>query len=294
MLEIVYLLHKDYGRIEDAVLFFSRAKKLLSSFKENIRFTCLMKGFSTDSVLDDRHGFYTVNVPNVGRDVYSYLYYSQITESDFLIFFNTASALHSSEFILSGYEQLKKDNCGAFAATASYGSIVNSKYFLKQARYSWIRSISNEIPKYALAYAAEVALAVLGYIPVPHLRTNAFGISRLKLNAIISGWNRLPTTRLESLFFESGNRGLSGVLSRASEALIVVDKYGNDFDQRDWLRSKTYCCFAQCCLAVSDNRTDEYDHADSLEKQKLFVGAWCNHDEFDHIFSDEGLLKSVL
>lgn len=280
MLEIVYLLHADYGTESDAISFFSNVGALIKGLKTEVRFTCLAKGFPVDGISDLKNGFNVVHVPNVGRDIYSYILFSKTAKSDYLIFFNTSSELHSGDFLSSAFDLLRRENCGAVAATGSLGSIMNSKYFSTLARLNWPQSIVSEVPKSFIARVFEWGIPALGYRSVPHLRTNAFGISKTKLDALSKRLKKLPISRFDSLCFESGMTGMSGLLRKAGQTLHVVDKFGGDYKEDGWLSSKTYCSYSQDCLAVSDNRTEEYRKADIIMKRKLFIGAWCNSEYF--------------
>jgi len=281
LLEIVYLLHADYGKLSDAISFFSKVSSLTRDLRTEISFTCLAKGFLNDEFGTVNTDFTIVHVPNIGRDIYSYMYISTKSRSDFLMFFNTSSKVCSVDFFSSAMEQLGRHNCGAISATGSSGSIISNKYFLDLARLTESQSFLVGASKSLLARVGEFGVRACGYRPVPHLRTNAFGISREKFTSLIKMVQKVPKSRFESLRFESGEMGMSSLLRRNGQSILVMDKFGQDYNVNRWLSSRTYCSHGQSSLAVTDNRTAEYHEGDLHMKRKLFIGAWCNTDYFD-------------
>ena len=281
MLEIVYLLHADYGKPSDAISFFSNVSSLTKNLQAEISFTCLAKGFSNGEFGAVNTDFNIVHVPNIGRDIYSYMYISTKSRSDFLMFFNTSSKVCSVDFFSSALEQLGRHNCGAISATGSSASIISSKYFSNLATLTESQSFLVGVSKSLLAGVGEFGARVYGYRPVTHLRTNAFGISREKFTSLINMLRKVPKSRFESLCFESGETGMSSLLRRNGQSILVMDKFGQDYNVNCWLSSRTYCSHGQSGLAVKDNRTAEYHEGDLNMKRKLFIGAWCNTDYFD-------------
>jgi hypothetical protein len=107
--------------------------------------------------------------------------------------------------------------------------------------------------------------------PNPHLRTNAFMLSReLMLSA---HWPEIAT-KSRAWELESGNNGLTRhAWSRGLEAR-VVGRDGTAYRPHEWPSSATFRSGGQANLLVADNRTREWDEAGAAQRAKLSRLAW--------------------
>lgn len=292
-IEIIYLLHRNYGRFSNAIYFFESLNFNSLKKKFNIQFVCLMKGWSiseVESVCCD--SFRVVHVPNVGRDIYSYYHYAKYkTQSKFLFFFNTSSKILSEEFINTALLNLSLNKISILGATGSFAAPINSYYFetINTKQYSATDILLNCFKKMVSRFV-ELIFKFMGIIFIPHLRTNAFSIRRdlfLKSFEYFKIGNP-PKLKIFSLLYESSARGLTGYIKSIGGDILVVDKNGHLFESNKWIYSATYCSFGQVNLGVSDNRTTEYELASLPKKHKLYMGAWC---KTFNVLSDENIRK---
>jgi hypothetical protein len=107
--------------------------------------------------------------------------------------------------------------------------------------------------------------------PNAHLRTNGFALSREL--ALSLDW---PPTRskLDAWRLESGKRSITRqVLERGLQALVVGCD-GAAYPPERWPRSATFRGGDQSNLLISDNRTQEYDQADTARRRRLSAMTW--------------------
>lgn len=107
--------------------------------------------------------------------------------------------------------------------------------------------------------------------PAPHLRTNAFMISKkvmldLKVERI--------RNKRQAYFFEGGNQSLTNQIRRMGLKVVVVGADDRAFEPEEWHLSETLWQGEQRNLLVADNQTRDY--ADGSTRQRLFLSrfAW--------------------
>lgn len=277
--DIVFLLHAQYGTLKDFEVFARRVKRSTRSIKCELRIIMLLKGFSKSKHIRSEQADNIVFAPNVGRDLYSYIFYTKISTADFIFYFNTSSKLISDHFFRSGLNILLSEKCGAVSATGSYAGLVNPHYFIELASCNRISPIK-AFTKFLITFVQKIGLSFMGYNSIPHLRTNAFGCSKQFICDAKKYFGNELKTRLQSLMFESGDRGLSGYATKMGFGLYVIDKNGTSYKMENWLESCTYAVSDQTNLAVKDNRTDEYCNASSTERLKLYVATWMESPSY--------------
>lgn len=279
VVEVVYLLHRDYGEIDDFYKFRNSITSSKAITGVNLSVILLLKGLRKEDIVGRIHE-QTIEVPNKGRDIYSYYLHAAKSKADFVFYFNTSSVITSKNYISDCLSILLSKDCGMVSATASKGGLADTKYHCLIAKNSG-RNKHLYLIKSAVVTCQKIILRLMGYQPSIHLRTNAFGCSRKLLLEIFGKPYQVPKTRLKSLFFESGKRGLSGQILSRGLKLYVIDRNGQAYDENGWMKSETYAYGSQINLAVEDNRTIEYDNANHRDKYKLYVGAWGNSHEFN-------------
>jgi hypothetical protein len=114
--------------------------------------------------------------------------------------------------------------------------------------------------------------------PNPHLRSNAFAISREL--ALSLEWPA-PVGKLEAWRLESGNRGITRQVLQGGLQALVVGRDGVSYPPERWHASRTYCSGAQDNLMVSDNRTREFEDAGSRRRLALELMTWGSLLESD-------------
>lgn len=129
--DIVYLLHGEYGDILSAVKFFSKIDIEVLKKDMQVNLICLVKGgVCTKDVKKELKNINVIFIPNTGRDIYSYYFYAiNISKADYLFYFNTGSTILSPNFLVTCLKHMSMNSCNVYGATGSYGALVDSNYF---------------------------------------------------------------------------------------------------------------------------------------------------------------------
>lgn len=107
--------------------------------------------------------------------------------------------------------------------------------------------------------------------PNPHLRTNGFMLERELLFEL--DWPALDS-KPAAWALESGKRSLSRQVWERDLDVLVVGRDGVAYPRERWRESATFRSDAQRNLLIADNRTLQYDRADTAMKQRLEQMAW--------------------
>jgi hypothetical protein len=159
-------------------------------------------------------------------------------------FVNSETVILATDWLRALNDALAVPGVGAVSATASYES---PRSIIPSRRRRWPR------------------------FPNPHLRTNAFMLSReLMLSA---NWPEIAT-KAEAWELESGNNGLTRHTWRRGLETRVVGRNGTPYRPHEWPSSATFRSCDQANLLVADNRTREWDEAGATGRAKLTRLAW--------------------
>ncbi len=107
--------------------------------------------------------------------------------------------------------------------------------------------------------------------PNPHIRTNAFMMSREMMSSVKHG---LFMTKSSVHRFESGKSGLTKQIVQRGLKALVVGKDGKEYDIDEWPVSRTFWQDDQSNLLVADNQTRRYARSDERGKRMLTSSAW--------------------
>ena len=107
--------------------------------------------------------------------------------------------------------------------------------------------------------------------PNPHLRSNAFIISRELMNSV---WPRFVLSKRKAYHWESGRNGFTRRVQAMNLRVLVAGKDGLGYGPEDWSRSGTYRQGKQENLLVADNQTRGYDKADVGSRRQLSMVTW--------------------
>jgi hypothetical protein len=107
--------------------------------------------------------------------------------------------------------------------------------------------------------------------PAPSVRTGVFAIDPRRLAAAAP---RRMRSKFAAHAFESGRRGLTARVRRAGLRPVVAGRDGRAYEIAEWPDSATFRAGGQRNLLVADNRTDEWERADSALRRELTLMAW--------------------
>jgi hypothetical protein len=107
--------------------------------------------------------------------------------------------------------------------------------------------------------------------PAEHLRTNAFMARRetllaMKLNSL--------TTKPDTYLLESGRQSITRQVQAGGSRVLVVDRQGAAYAERDWPASYTLWQGDQEGLLVADNQTRTYARGGIERRRLLSAFAW--------------------
>jgi hypothetical protein len=107
--------------------------------------------------------------------------------------------------------------------------------------------------------------------PTPHLRTNAFMVSRDLIARLQVGRIR---TKNDAHRFESGKKSLTKQILAMGLKVVVVGRDGLAYEKEEWPQSETFLIGDQRNLLVSDNQTRRYAEASPEMKAIWSRLAW--------------------
>jgi hypothetical protein len=107
--------------------------------------------------------------------------------------------------------------------------------------------------------------------PNPHLRTNAFIISRDKMLRLHGA---KVFSKHAAVRFESGGDSMTRQLLRMGKQVLIVGRDGRAYPPELWPTSRTFRLDDQSNLLVADNQTDAFERADDATRRMLATYAW--------------------
>jgi hypothetical protein len=194
----------------------------------------LLDGIEYESLVLDEPSF----------DLPAYAAAAERFEASQLCFLNSHSVLLVPGWLDALGEALATPGVGVVGATASYerpGSIIPMR------RRRW--------PAF----------------PNPHLRTNAFMLSRELMRS--APWPEIAK-KSRAWELESGNHGLTQHAWSQGLDARVVGRDGRSYRPHEWPASATFRSGGQQNLLVADNRTRQWDEAEASEQAMLTRMAW--------------------
>ena len=244
--------------------------------KDDHQLVVAFKGFPSDhdtieyerdleGVAHDR-----VRVPDVGFDIWSYFIVARTVSNPFVCFLNSFSEILDPAWIPKMYRVVQAEPAVVVGATASWESPYTSCVSLltSATSASGVRRLIRG--RSSLRLLPELRREFDPF-PNPHIRTNAFMLSReLMLRVRVTP----PVTKLDALRFESGRGGLTGQIADAGGHTLVVGRDGDAYPPERWPESATFRSGEQRNLLVADNQTRAYEAADPVTKRYLERMAW--------------------
>ena len=177
-------------------------------------------------------------------DLPTYAFCAEALDASHLCFLNSESVLLADDWLAALLEPLHGPGVGATGATGSYER-PHSVNPLRRRRW----------PSF----------------PNPHLRTNAFALSRGLMREM--RWPPVRTKRA-GWELESGRDGFTRQVWARGLRTLVVGRDGRAYAPPEWPGSATFRSRAQANLLVADNRTRQWEEADGDLRARLSRLAW--------------------
>src|SRR5687767_6191914 len=210
-------------------------------------------------------------VTDEGYDILPYLKLARERECRYFCFLNSFSVLLDEGWLLKMYRHIESAGVGVVGATGSYESLFTT---IMQSWPSprwltfWLKMIVRQFDDFRRVSRWRLYFQPF---PNPHVRTNAFLISReillkLRVTSLIK--------KDDVYRFESGRNGMTQQILSMGLRPLVVGRDGLAYEKEYWKESRTFRSGSQENLLVADNQTRYYDHATIAEKQSLVRSTW--------------------
>jgi hypothetical protein len=177
-------------------------------------------------------------------DLPAYAAAADALDASQLCFLNSESTVLADGWLAAMHDRLLEPGVGAVGATGSYET---PRSINPLRRRRWVA------------------------FPNPHLRTNAFMLSRELMRTA-----RVAEVRSKSRAWEleSGRDGLTRQIWGHGLRTLVVGRNGEGYEPECWHESATFRSGDQANLLVADNRTRQWQEADPDLRAKLSRMAW--------------------
>lgn len=112
--------------------------------------------------------------------------------------------------------------------------------------------------------------------PNPHLRTNAFLVSKDVITRVRA---RPMVTKWSAYRFESGIESMTRQVMAAGLKPLLAGRDGRAYEPQDWPHARTFWIGEQENLLVADNQTRAYQDASRAQRERLAFFAWRRHPD---------------
>jgi hypothetical protein len=269
---------------EVALVYLARVRSGLESLRRFLRsyerhpggleheLVVMFKGFSQETEMAEwrtalsRFPHRELRMSDFGFDVRAYSLAARGLPHRYLCFLNSFSEPLAPDWLRILHRWVVEPGVGVVGCTGSWTSIFSivEHQLATGAGLSPLRRLilRIKIPINRRAYAP---------FPNPHLRSNAFLISRELMNRV---WPGFVVSKRTAYHWESGRKGFSRRIEGLKLRVLVTGKDGRAYAPDEWSRSGTFLQGHQENLLVADNQTRGYDQADAAKQRQLSVYAW--------------------
>lgn len=215
--------------------------------------------------------------PDTGLDIHAYLRAAGQHPHAKVVFFNSNSVLLADGWLDKMLSHLDSDGVGLVGATGSWESVLSNH--VAEGKPPKVGTLGGRVLR-AVHNERETRRLKRRFhgFPNPHLRTNAFCIDREMLLGVpaITGFGKSAASA-----FEAGRQGLSNYVIGQGMRLVVIGKDGRPYETEEWPASRTFRSGDQENLLVADNRTKQYQKADTATRLYLATLAWGSDPDPD-------------
>lgn len=212
-------------------------------------------------------------VRDFGFDIRPYFIAAKSFEYRHLCFLNSFSVIQDKEWLSKMHRHLSGPGAGLVGSTGSW----QSPHTDSVTKWNFLAGSGN--PR-ATQHDESLSIRklktfILGILflpfPNPHLRTNAFIISRDTMLKV--KW-RTALTKFDAYRFESGKNSLTRQVMEMGLEILVVGRDGKAYRTEDWAHSGTFWQADQQNLLVADNQTRLYRDGTPETKTRFAEYAW--------------------
>lgn len=209
-----------------------------------------------------------------GWDLEVYKWITPEIDTPYILFLNSYSIILSDNWLRHLMEATRLPDSGIVGATGSWHSLFSMIRY--ETRLAWERNktLVENFRKYKLLIK-NFFLYRLWFpsFPNPHIRTNAFVISK----ELFVGLHLGPIKKKYDAYrWESGRNGFTRQIMKKGLRPLVVDKNGRIYDVQRWKESNTFWIDEQANLLISDNQTRKFLESDEEQRKFFTLMAWGN------------------
>ena len=267
----VFYLFRESDDLQEAKDFISSYRSAASGSDHDIK--VVLKAKSSNKKLIDHISELKINyfeIPDEGRDIYSYVLLSKIFDYKFLVFLNAHSKILQENWLYMLMKPFEKSSTGIVGATGSYASHTSIAYeSLKNSSLGW-----DFLKKIIIFYFLRL---LFPKFPNPHLRTNAFAVKRDTFLSLSFNMTFLKT-RLGSYVAESGYNSICNQISSKKMDSILVGLNYEVSIMDNWRCNNIFWNGSQTKLIISDNQTRKYEKGSSADRIFFKKVAWGTGD----------------
>jgi hypothetical protein len=241
------------GMPHDFVIVF----KGFSDSSEIARWQTLAEGLAPQQLLMSDFGF----------DLRAYGLAARKHHNPWFCFLNSYSEPLAENWLAKMFAIARGNGVGLVGATGSLESMYSNALLERDAAPLPLSIVS------ALRYKLRTWLCSRLFLPFPnpHIRTNAFILSR---EVMLRIWPRLILFKRSAYLFENGRNCMTRRVEHLQLKALIVGKDGLGYEQNSWHKSRTFRQGTQENILVADNQTRLYDSADPATRARLSKLAW--------------------
>ena len=232
----------------------------------------MFKGFSQEAELAEwgtaLSGFphRELRMSDFGFDIRAYSLAARRLPHRYLCFLNSFSEPLTPDWLRILHRWVGEPGVGVVGCTGAWTSIFS---IVEQE----LAGAAARSPLHRLVLRIKIPINRRAYppFPNPHLRSNAFLISRELMNRV---WPSFVVGKRKAYHWESGRQGFTRRVEALNLRVLIAGKDARAYGADDWPRSGIFLQGNQENLLVSDNQTRGYDKADAATRCQLSRYAW--------------------
>lgn len=258
-------------------------REFMESYREhdagvNHDLLLIFKGFDAPLISEPYaellHGvaFTPVFVPDRGFDIGPYFAVTMAFDYRYFCFLNSFSLILAHRWLGTMHDYVRQQDIGLVGATGSWESIYSTQLWrLRNRRRPYTPRRLSGTALMHLQAQTTCGERFFAPFPNPHLRTNAFMISRDVMQRLAVGRIR---SKLDACRFESGRQGMTRQVLALGLQPVVVGRDGKGYGIGQWPESCTFRSGEQVNLLVTDKQTRYYARQDAMTKHALSDCTW--------------------
>lgn len=250
---------------------FKKVKKFTNEIffnKKKSNMYIILKGFSnSDKLPKFLKNFNKIYLKDEYFDLGSYYLASKNSNAKNFIFFNSNTIINYKGWFKVMTSAQKKYNLDLVGSSCSNETHAFSVPLYKNENifFFFIKLV------YRFFFRFKNSLKFKSY-PNPHIRTNGFLVNRKKFNSFFSD-NGLPLNKSDTYVIESGYNSLINYI-KDKKKYAVVNKLGNIFFEKDFVKSKTFTNMSHKYNLFLDNQICELKSLSTKNYERVIHDIW--------------------